>query len=78
VNRSRSEIVKKFEENKIDIRPLIAGSMGNQPFWQKYYGKKQSFKNADFIDKYGFYVPNHPELIKEEIDLVCDIINKTE
>lgn len=73
---ARNSIVKGFEENNIEIRPLIAGSMGNQPFWQKYYGKKQSFKNADFIDKYGFYVPNHPELDREEIKLICDIINK--
>jgi len=27
------------------------------------------------IDKYGFYVPNHPRLKPEEIEYVCDIIN---
>lgn len=75
VNIDRKEIAKELVNNKVEVRPLIAGSMGNQPFWIKKYGKT-SLKNCDFIDKYGFYVPNNHLLKEEEVLLICDIINK--
>ena len=56
-------------------RPLICGSIGNQPYWIKKYGKT-SFEFADIVDNYGLYVPNHPELKLEEVEYICDIINK--
>ena len=54
---------------------MICGSMGTQPFYTKKYGRLE-LPNVSTIDKYGFYVPNHPHLTKEEIILISDIINE--
>jgi len=70
----RDEIVKKLILNNIEVRPVVCGSMGTQPFYVKRYGKFQ-LPNATDIDKYGIYVPNNPHLSAEEISIVCDIVN---
>ena len=53
---------------------MICGSMGTQPFYVKRYGRLE-LPNVTEIDKYGFYVPNHPKLKQEEIEYICEIIN---
>ena len=61
----------------METRPLISGSIGSQPFYIKDYGLKK-LKNANLVDKYGFYVPNHPGLNKKDIVFITDIINRME
>jgi CDP-6-deoxy-D-xylo-4-hexulose-3-dehydrase len=68
-------IVKDLNKNNVDCRPLVCGSIGNQPYWIKKYGK-QSFEFADIVDNYGLYVPNNPDLTFKEVEYICDIINK--
>lgn len=75
ISNKRSKIVKGLQENNIEVRPLISGSMGKQPLYVSRYGEKK-LPNADIIDKNGFYIPNHPELKKSEIELICNIIKK--
>lgn len=69
------KIVKELKNGNVDCRPLVCGSIGNQPYWIKLYGKK-SFKFADIVDKYGLYIPNNPDLKIEEIEYICNILNK--
>lgn len=75
IHPMRDAIVADLQKNQVEVRPLISGSMGKQPFFIERYGK-QTFTNADIVDKYGFYVPNHPYLELEEIEFICSIINK--
>jgi len=70
----KDKIVKKLQENKVEVRPIICGSMGIQPFYVKHYGKLE-LPNVSVIDRDGFYVPNHPTLIEEEIEFISNIIN---
>ena len=35
VNKNRSKIMEVMTKEGIEVRPLIAGSMGRQPFWLK-------------------------------------------
>jgi CDP-4-dehydro-6-deoxyglucose reductase, E1 len=77
MSKKKKEIVRELIKNKVETRPLISGSIGNQPFYIKDYGVNK-LKNATLIDKYGFYVPNHPELDKSDITFIVDIINKVE
>jgi CDP-6-deoxy-D-xylo-4-hexulose-3-dehydrase len=72
--KDRKDIVKRLIKNEIECRPLIAGSMGLQPFWIKKYGRLH-LKNADLIHTNGIYVPNNQNISKEEIKYICDIIN---
>tara|TARA_E500000331_G_scaffold341008_1_gene372924 strand:- start:2129 stop:3289 length:1161 start_codon:yes stop_codon:yes gene_type:complete len=74
IHPNRESIVELLIKNGIETRPMICGSMGTQPFYVKKYGRLE-LPNVTEIDKYGFYVPNHPRLKPEEIEYVCDVIN---
>jgi len=73
IHECRDIIVTKLQKEDIEVRPMICGSMGTQPFYVKNYGRK-SLPNSSIIDKHGFYVPNHPELKKEDILKITSII----
>ena len=75
IHPNRDAIVQKLIENEIEVRPLICGSMGKQPFYVKKYGEKE-LKNASIVDKYGFYIPNHPLLKEEDVLKISKIINE--
>ena len=49
--------------------------IADKPFWIERYGKV-SLPNADLIDKFGFYVPNHQDLTIKEIIKISEIINE--
>ena len=69
------ELVQALKENEIETRPLICGSIANQPFWIKEHGKSNEFKMADDVDKLGCYLPNNHQLTEEEIRFVCEVVN---
>ena len=35
----------------------------------------RKLENSSIVDKYGFYIPNHPKLTKKELTKIVDIIN---
>ena len=74
IHPARNEIAQQLQNNSVEVRPLICGSMGNQPFYKKQYGKIK-LPNADKIDEYGLYVPNNPKLTENEVTIVADIVN---
>lgn len=55
-----------------EIRPIVGGNMVEQPFLQD---NRWQCKNAHRIHKCGFYIPNNPDLTKEEIETLCSIIS---
>ncbi|MFH1840203.1 MAG: DegT/DnrJ/EryC1/StrS family aminotransferase [Nanoarchaeota archaeon] len=68
---------KKFTEKDIEIRPIVGGSMVEQPFFKIYLyenGLNFSCPNAKMIHEMGFYIPNNPELTLEEINLICETL----
>lgn len=73
IHKNRDFIVKELQKSNIEVRPMICGSMGTQPFYRKEYGNLK-LPNASIIDKHGFYVPNHPELSIEDILTITSII----
>ena len=77
INKNKSSIVKRLVENKIETRPLIAGSISKNPFWEQYSKKSTCFPtpNCDLIDEFGFYIPNHQDLTDAEIIRVVKIIS---
>jgi len=77
ISQHREKIVNKLIENNVEVRPLVSGSMGCQPFFTGLWGYKQIFTQSDIIDHEGFYVPNHPMLTEDDIKLICNIINET-
>ena len=75
IHPERDTIVEKLRANEVEVRPMICGSMGTQPFYVKEYGVLK-LPNVTDIDEFGFYVPNHPKLTIEEIKFISNIINE--
>lgn len=73
LTKNRNKVVKALQKEDVEVRPLIAGSMAKKPFWTKTYGQIK-MKNADFVNEYGFYLPNHQDLTFKEIEKISDII----
>lgn len=74
IHPRRDEIVKALIENNIEVRPLICGSMGKQPFFERMYGTVD-LPNVSIIDSFGFYLPNHPQITISDISKISTIIN---
>lgn len=74
IHPKRDLIVNQLVLNGVEVRPLISGSMSKQPFFIEKYGNVE-MKNAEWVDEYGFYLPNHPGIGEKEIKYICAIIN---
>jgi CDP-6-deoxy-D-xylo-4-hexulose-3-dehydrase len=61
---------------EIEVRPVIAGNMQNQPFYSKYVEVMYDLPNTDFIHNNGFYCGNYPELSDADIDVICNCLKK--
>jgi CDP-6-deoxy-D-xylo-4-hexulose-3-dehydrase len=74
LSKDKEPIVKNLIKNNIECRPLIAGNLANKPFWYENFTKPE-LKNCELIDKYGFYIPNHQDLTKNDMNKIIKIIN---
>lgn len=66
----------RFEENGVEIRPIIAGDMTKQVFHKKYISSGDECKNASRIHVQGFYFGNNPELTDKEVGLLVSLLKK--
>lgn len=73
INDNRNVIVEELVKNHVEVRPLIAGDMSIQPMFIDRY-KPIKLPMCNKIEKYGFYLPNHPQLTLDEINLITNII----
>jgi CDP-4-dehydro-6-deoxyglucose reductase, E1 len=73
VNKNRDKIVKELTNNDIEVRPLIAGNIAKHPMWEK---DEPDLKNASLLNDYGFYIPNHQDITKDDINKISNIINQ--
>ena len=71
----RQFISEKLNENLIENRPIVSGSMGKQPFWVRKYGKKD-MPNASLVDEKGLYVTNDPQLSDEKFMYMLELIKR--
>ncbi len=75
-NLKREDIIKKLTKANIDTRPIVAGNFARKEVvkWFDYeiFG---SLKNADAIDKDGFFVGNHQFDIQDKLDYLYDIMH---
>jgi CDP-4-dehydro-6-deoxyglucose reductase, E1 len=74
IHPKREEIVEALKAANVEVRPLIAGSMGKQPFYTDRYGVLE-LPNVSVVDKYGCYVPNNQDMTKEDVEYIAGVIN---
>ena len=76
------KLMKKMDESGIEYRRGSAGG-GNQtrqPYIKELLPENHflSFAETEHIHFYGFYIGNFPDLLDDEIDDICNIINTVE
>ena len=74
--QDRDKCIAELRANDIACRPLIAGSLTRSPLWKNFGGAEVHNPNAEYVHQYGFYVPNHQGMGDEEVEQICNIINK--
>jgi len=75
VANNRGNIVSKLIENDVEVRPLIAGSMANNPFVIKHIKNIPLLPNSELIEKSGFYVPTHQGMTESDLIKIINIVN---
>ena len=66
----REQYASRFAAAGVEIRPMIAGNIQNQPFYRKYVRGTEPLPETDFIDKNGFYFGNYPELTQDDFEVL--------
>jgi len=71
INISRDKIIKRLYNYNIQTRNFFH-PMHKQKIFQrmKLFSKKQKFLNAEYLSKYGFYLPSGLGITNKEIDFV--------
>ena len=63
----RKKYIERFQDQGVEIRPMIAGNMQSQPFYSKYNLMLRDTPGAEELDKCSFYCGNYPELTEEDL-----------
>ncbi len=72
----RSCVLAKLKEVGIETRPIVAGNFTKNAAINYFtYEIHNTLKNANIIDKYGFFVGNHHFSLSEEILLLYKTLN---
>lgn len=77
IELDRATIVRKLEEHKIESRPIVAGNFAKNEV-VKFFNHEicGDLKNAQWIDKNGFFVGNHQFNIREQIKCLAKALDK--
>lgn len=72
----RDQYLSQFSGAGIEIRPMIAGNMQNQPFYKKYAKELFDLPGSDFLHDNGFYCGNYPELSENDLETISSCLYK--
>jgi len=75
LTKNLHKLTAALEDNGIECRPLICGSINEHPFWYERYGK-QDLPNAKRVHELGMYLPNNHQMTDEEINKVIKVVNE--
>ena len=75
ITKNINELSTELINSGVECRPLVCGSIGQQPFWKKLYGETK-FEFADIVHNYGLYLPNNQDISKDDIEYISNIVNK--
>jgi CDP-6-deoxy-D-xylo-4-hexulose-3-dehydrase len=78
ISDQREKTVKALLDENVEVRPLIAGSIGRQPFYINADIKnKVETPFANMIHDNGLYLPNHALLTERDLNRICKAVNST-
>ena len=67
-SRLKDHYVAQFSGAGVEVRPMIAGNIQNQPFYRKYVSELFELPGTQNIHECGFYCGNYPELTIADIE----------
>lgn len=70
----KNKYLAQFSGAGIEIRPMIAGNIQRQPFYQKYVINLFDLPGTDFIHDCGFYCGNYPELSESDLETISSCL----
>lgn len=70
----RDKYLYQFSGAGVEIRPMIAGNIQKQPFYEKYVKKRFDLCGADLIHDCGFYCGNYPELSDSDLETLSSCL----
>ena len=62
--------VTSFQEAGVEIRPIVGGSIPEQPFFKRHPHITTKTPNATYVNHHGFYFGNHPKLSEDNLALL--------
>ena len=72
-----NQLIKKFDENGIEHRPVVSGNLLQHPFLKGYKMQtKGKEHNVDILQQCGIYIGNNHFVNKDDMALLAKIINE--
>lgn len=72
----RESVIKALTDANIDTRPIVAGNFARKEVVKWFdYEIQGNLKNADYIDKNGFFIGNHQFDIKDKLDYLKEVLS---
>lgn len=72
----RAKYLVQFFGAGIEIRPMIAGNIQEQPFFKKYATSFSDLPGATMLHDCGFYCGNYPELTQTDLETISSCLRK--
>lgn len=70
----RDKYLAQFSGAGVEIRPMIAGNIGRQPFFRKYVSVRYDLPDTDIIHFCGFYFGNYPDLTDSDLEILMNCL----
>ena len=72
----RDKYVTRFSDAGVEIRPMIAGNIQRQPFYEKYVNTRSELPGADLLHHCSFYCGNYPELTDTDLEIIIRCLKR--
>jgi len=70
----REKYLAQFAGAGVEVRPMIAGNIQNQPFYPKYVKETYDLPGTDAIQGTGFYCGCYPELSQPDLEILMSCL----
>lgn len=72
-----NKLIKKFDENSIEHRPVVSGNLLQHPFLREYKMQTKGKEHAvNILQNCGIYIGNNHFVKKDDMELLAKIINE--
>jgi CDP-6-deoxy-D-xylo-4-hexulose-3-dehydrase len=72
----RNKYLSQFAGAGVEVRPMIAGDIQQQPFYTKYIKKKYSLPITEKIHECGFYCGIYPDLTDSDLQVLSSCLRQ--